>query len=220
MAPFQLTCRRADNGEVVWKSSDLADYAAFEPVGMPLLADGRLFLAARSQQNPQQPQPQGPNQGQPQQVVLAIQPHDGKVLWKTEVASLRQGQQMYFYMNARDTTPQPRLSYRSGAVYVDTQQGILARLDADSGALDWGYGYQTDPVQSMYRFWYNPSQDPAVAPGPPLSSGEAMLIKGAQSGRLYALDPDRMKVLWERPITKASRLLARTTAPRSSAAPS
>jgi outer membrane protein assembly factor BamB len=28
-----------------------------------------------------------------------------------------------------------------------------------------------------------------------------------QSDRLYAIDPDRMKVLWERPIAKASRLL-------------
>ncbi len=28
-----------------------------------------------------------------------------------------------------------------------------------------------------------------------------------QSERLYAIEPNRMKVLWERPITKASRLL-------------
>ena len=28
-----------------------------------------------------------------------------------------------------------------------------------------------------------------------------------QSDRLYALEPNRMKVLWERPITKGSRLL-------------
>jgi hypothetical protein len=33
------------------------------------------------------------------------------------------------------------------------------------------------------------------------------LIKGMQSDRLYAIDPDRMKVLWERPIAKATRLV-------------
>jgi outer membrane protein assembly factor BamB len=204
MAPFQLTCRRADNGEVVWKSPDLADYAALEPVGTPLLADGKLFLVAKTQPNPQQPQ----MQGQPQQVVLAIRPHDGKVLWKTEVGTFRQGQQMFFYGPMRDTSPQPRVLYRSGAVYVDTHVGVLARLDADSGVLDWGYGYQTDAFQSMYRFFfYYQPQEPTVGPGPPLSSGDALLIKGMQSGRLYAIDPDRMKVLWERPITKASRLL-------------
>src|SRR5262249_55400989 len=116
MAPLQLTCRRADNGEVVWKSSDLADYAAFELVGMPMLADGKLFVTAKTAPNPQQPQ----MQNQPQQLVLAIQPHDGKILWKTEIGTFRQGQRWFFYYYRRDDSPQPRLSYRSGAVYVDT----------------------------------------------------------------------------------------------------
>jgi outer membrane protein assembly factor BamB len=203
MAPFQLACRRADNGEVVWKSPDLADYAMLDLVGMPLLADGKLFIAAKSQQNPQQ------GQALPQQLVLAIRPHDGKILWKTEVGTFRQGQQMmFFYGPMRDNSPQPRLSYRSGAVYVDTHVGVLGRIDADSGVLDWGYGYMTDPFQSMYRFWYGyQPQEPTVGPSPPLSAGEGLLIKGMQSDRLYAIDPDRMKVLWERPIAKATRLL-------------
>src|SRR5262249_21719069 len=125
MAFFQLTCRRSDNGEVVWKSPDLADYAAFELVGMPVLAGGNLFVAAKTGPNPQQPQ----MQNQPQQLVLAIQPHDGKILWKTEVGTFRQGQRMFFFMNFRDNSPQPRLTYRSGAVYVDTHVGVLGRLD-------------------------------------------------------------------------------------------
>ena len=205
MASYQLTCRRADNGEVVWKSSDLADYAVYELVGMPMLADGKLFVTVKTGPNPQQPQ----MQNQPQQVVLAIQPHDGKILWKTEVGTFRQGQQRFFYMNMRDNSPQPRLSYRSGAVYVNTHVGVLGRLDADSGALDWGYGYKTDPFQSSHRFfYYYQPQEPTVGPSPPLSSGgEALLIKGMQSERLYAIDPDRMKVLWERPLAKATRLL-------------
>src|SRR5207245_7163984 len=73
MAPFQLACRRADNGEVVWKSSDLADYATLDLVGIPLLADGKLYLTAKSQPNPHQ------NQGMPQQPVLASRPHAGKI---------------------------------------------------------------------------------------------------------------------------------------------
>jgi outer membrane protein assembly factor BamB len=201
-APFQLTCRRADNGEVVWKSADLPDYAQFDLVGLPLLADGKLFIAAKTQANPQQ------RQGLPQQFVLAIQPHDGKVLWKTEVGTFRQGRQMYFYYYSRDTTPQPRLIYSSGAIYIDTHVGVLARLDADSGTLDWGYSYKTAPYQSeAHFFYYYQPQEPQAAGSPPLQTGEAFLIKGMQSGRLYAVDPNRMRVLWERPITKSSRLL-------------
>ena len=146
LAPFRLTCRRAEGGEVVWQSTDLPDYAGLDLVGPPLLAGGKLFIAAKSQANPQQ-------QGQPQQTVLAIQPHDGKVIWKTEVGTFRQGQQYYYY-GYREPSAQPQLVLRAGALYVDTHVGVLARLDAESGALDWGYGYQTDHVQGQGRFFF------------------------------------------------------------------
>ena len=42
----------------------------------------------------------------------------------------------------------------------------------------------------------------------PILNGDAFLLKGLQSTRLNAIDPNRMKVLWERPISKGSRLLA------------
>ncbi len=201
-APFQLICRRADNGEVVWKSTDLADYAGVDLVGMPILADGKLFMTVKVPQNPQQPQ------GPQQQRVLAIQPHDGKILWKTEVGTFRQGNRFSFFMYSRDDSPQPRLLYRSGAVYADTHVGVLGRLDPDSGSLEWGYGYKTENYQSAHRFfYYYRPQEPTVAPAPPLPNGEALLVKGMQSDRLYAIDPDRLKVLWERPIAKAIRLL-------------
>jgi outer membrane protein assembly factor BamB len=204
MAPYLLTCRRADTGELIWQSKDLADYAQLDLVSQPLLADGKLFIAAKTGNNPQQPG----QQGLPQQLVLAIQPHDGKLIWKTEIGTFRQGQQFWFGYYNRQTDPQPRLLYSAGTIYLDTHVGVLARLDADSGALDWGYGYKTDPFQSSYRFWgwYQPPE--ATAPStPPLQSGETFLIKGMQSDRLYAIDPNRMKVLWERPITKATNLL-------------
>jgi outer membrane protein assembly factor BamB len=199
-APCQLFCRRADNGEIVWKSPDLPDYAPYDLVGLPLLADGKLFIAGKTNANPQM------RQGLSQQFVLAIQPHDGKVIWKTEIGTFRQGQQNFWFYS-RDTSPQPRLVYRAGSIYADTHVGVLARLDVDSGALDWGYGYKTDSLQKGHRFFYFQPQEPQAAGSEPLQSGEAFLVKGTQSERLYAVEPNRMKVLWERPITKTSRLL-------------
>ncbi len=209
MAPFQLQCRRADNGEIIWKSGDLADYAAFDLVGNPILADGKIFITAKTGGGGNQMmmmQQQG--QGQPQQLVLAIQPHDGRLLWKSEVGVFRQGQQMYFYRYSMTPSPKPQLLYRGGRLYVDTHIGVLGRLDSDTGLLDWGYGYKTDPSQSQSRFfYYYQPQDPLPDGSPPIESGEAFLIKGAQSDHLYALEPNRMKVLWNRPIEKATRLL-------------
>jgi outer membrane protein assembly factor BamB/TolA-binding protein len=199
-APFQLICRRADNGEVVWKSPDLPEYGTIDLVGLPVLAEGKLFMLAKTLQNPMQ------GQRPAEQFVLAIQPHDGKILWKTEIGVFRQSRQ-YFWYGMPDTTPQPRVVYRAGAVYAETHVGVLARLDAESGALDWGYAYKTDPLQTGYRFFFYSRQEPTAAGGNPLESGEAFLVKGTQSDRLYSVEPNRMKVLWDRPITKASRLL-------------
>jgi len=201
MAPFRLTCRRAEAGDVVWQSADLRDYSELDLVGVPILGGGTLFIAAKT--------PMQRQQGPPQQFVLAIRPHDGKLLWKTEVGTFRQGQQYFFY-GMGDTSPQPRLAYRAGSVYIDTHVGVLARLDAEAGGLDWGYAYQTDPVQGMSRFFFFGSrqdQDPTATASVPLDAGDALLIKGAKAGRICAVDPDRMKALWDRPIAKSARLL-------------
>jgi outer membrane protein assembly factor BamB len=202
-APFQLICRRADNGEVVWKSADLPEYAPYDLVGLPLVAEGKLFHAAKTNANPMQ------RQGPPQQFVLAIQPHDGKLLWKTEVGTFRQGQSFYWYY-MRDPSPQPRLVQRAGATYLETNVGVLARLDSESGGLDWGYAYKTDSAQAGSRFIFffsDMQQEPTADASQPLDSGEFFLVKGSQSDRLYAVDPSRMKAVWDRPITKSARLL-------------
>jgi len=204
LATSQVICRRAETGDVVWKSSDLPDYAGMDLVGLPILAGGSLFLAGKTSMNN--------NNGQdrsPQQTVLAIRPHDGKLLWKTEVGTFRESQR-YFYYGMGDTSPQPRLAYRAGSVYLDTHVGVLARLDAESGALDWGYGYPTEPVQGQSRFFFFGSmqnQAPTPTGAAPLPAGDALLVKGAKGDRICAIDPDRMKLLWDRPIAKTARLL-------------
>ncbi|WP_406699088.1 PQQ-binding-like beta-propeller repeat protein [Singulisphaera sp. Ch08] len=199
MAPFRLVCRRTDGGDVVWQSTDLPEYAQVDLVGTPILAGGTLLVVAKTPMNQQQ--------GQAHQYVLAIKANDGKQLWKTEIGVSRQ-EQRYSYYGMSDTTPQPRLFQQAGAVYVDTHVGVLARLDAESGDLDWGYGYKTDPPDSSSRFFYRMMEtEPTTASGTPLRSGEALFAKGAKSEHIYALDPDQMKVLWDRPIAKSARIV-------------
>ncbi len=205
-APFLLTCRRAETGEIVWHSKDLADYAAFDLVSPPLLAAGKLFIVARTPATPQQ------QQGLPQELVLAIQPRDGKLLWKTEIGTFRQNNMYQFFYYNQAPVAEPRLVYRAGALFVDTHVGVLARVDADSGSLEWGFGYRTDAAPIQGRIFFGPYQppDPIGISSQPLSAGETLLIKGVQSDRLYAIDTSRMALLWERPIAKSARLLDAT----------
>ena len=200
--PFRLTCRRAAGGDVAWKSDDLSDYATYDLFGPPLLADGKLYIIAKSLHNPQQ-------QDLAKQYVLAIRPEDGKILWKSEIGTFRQVQQMYSYYNpTKNSSPHPRLLLHAGSLYVDTHAGVLARLDAESGVLEWGYGYKTEAVQGQDQFfYYMPPSDPATASAAPLRLGDALLVKGAKSDQIEAVDPNRMAVVWERPISKSSRVL-------------
>jgi outer membrane protein assembly factor BamB len=199
-APFRLSCRRADSGDLVWQSTDLTDYAQLDLVGAPLLAGGALFVAAKTPRNQQQEPAH--------QYVLALRPRDGKLLWKAEVGTFRESHRFFFY-GMSDTTPQPRLYHQGGAVYVDTHVGVLARLDAESGEVEWGYGYQTEPVQGdrFFFFWGMDQPKEVSASSAPLRSGEALFVKGAKSERIYALDPDRLKLLWDRPVAESARLL-------------
>ena len=190
-------------GRVVWQSTDLPDYAQLDLVGPPILADGKLFIAAKSQA-----ESSSSSRASRSSSSWRSSPTTASCSGRPRSACSGRASE-YFYYGMRDTSPQPRLVYRAGAIYVDTHVGVLARLDAESGALDWGYGYKTDPFQAPISvlLLLRMQQEPTAAGGPPLQSGEALLVKGAQSDRLYAVDPNRMKVLWDRPIAKSSRLL-------------
>src|SRR5262249_32635616 len=70
-------------------------------------------------------------------------------------------------------------------------------------------GYQTEPVQGdrFFFFWGMDQPKESSASSAPLRSGEALFVKGAKSERIYALDPDRLKLLWDRPLAESARLL-------------
>ena len=147
-------------------------------------------------------------QGQPQQFVLAIRPHDGKMLWKTEVGTFRQGQQFFYYGMTRHVAPAAAGLPRGGDLrrHARRRPGA-ARRRVRRARLGLRLPDRPGPVDGPVLLLRRAARSRRSASSPPLPVGEALLIKGAQSDRLYAVEPDRMKVLWERPIAKASRLL-------------
>ncbi len=198
-ASFVLACRRGDGGDVVWQSTNLPDITQVDLVSAPILVGESLYVVGKTPMNQQQ--------GQPHQYVLAIRALDGKLLWKVEVGTFRQNNQQFFFYGMPDDSPQPKLFKHAGSIYVDTHVGVLARLDAESGEVDWGYGYQTAPVEGSRFFFRMMQHKESSASSVPLKAGEALILKGAKSGRIHALDSDRMKTLWDRPIAESARLV-------------
>ena len=197
-ASFQLACRRADGGDLVWQSSGLPDYAQVDLVGTPILSEGTIYAVGKT--------PMMMQNNQSVQYILAIRGYDGKVLWKVELGNFRQSQR-YFYYGMSDDSPLPRLFKHAGAIFADTHAGILARLDAESGEIDWGYGYKTEPEDSNRFFFYYSQPKESSASSVPLKAGDALIVKGAKSDRIGALDADRMALIWDRPIAKSARVV-------------
>ena len=129
-----------------------------------------------------------PRQGQPQQFVLAIQPHDGKLLWKTEVGLFRQGQQRNVLLPIRSAGNDPPAAAPlpgRGRLYVDTHP---ASWDDSTPTPDSSTGATATnrrlPVAVAVLLIGSSAQEPMPAGSPPVESGEAFLIKGSQSDRL------------------------------------
>ena len=116
----------------------------------------------------------------------------------------------YFYYGMGDTSPQPRLVLPGGVgLRRHPRRGprpARRRVRASSTGAT-----ATRPSPSSRRTGSSSTtmqpQEPTAASSPPLPVGRGAAVKGAQSDRLCAVDPDRMKVLWDRPIAKSARLL-------------
>ena len=134
----------------IWQSSDLPDYARDGPrrAADPGRREPCSSRASRRTRRTAAGQPAAPiRPGDPAARRQAALEDGGRDLPRRASGTTRT-------TDRSDTTPQPRLIYRAGSIYVDTHIGVLARLDAESGDVDWGYGYQTDPVQSQSRFFF------------------------------------------------------------------
>jgi outer membrane protein assembly factor BamB len=218
---YRLECRRADDGSPVWRSNDLSDYAGLDFQGSPLLAAGLLFVAASGTR----PTPSVDaatraarvvsradtmNQGLPRQYVLAIEPRDGRLLWAADLGALRVSRS-YYYSSAPQQ-PRPMIVHRAGALYVETQLGVLARIDAASGRIAWGFAYPTPSDATSLRMIVLSSraggEASSVLDSSPVVAEGQLLVKGARSDQIAAIDPDRGVRSWIRPIARSARPLA------------
>jgi len=196
----QLTCRSAEDGAVLWSSENLDDYEGLDFVGRPLVVGDRLIIGANAASNRGQP---------PELAVLAIRASDGEILWRTAIGMSRQSNPYSYYYGSNSGTPL-RFLLDAGTLYAETHEGILARLDFETGELEWGFGYPTEPIQGRQRFivYRNQPGPSAREGGRPVRFGGLLLVKGLKSSRIQALDPAARKRVWTRPISKASRPLA------------
>ena len=133
--------------------------------------------------------------------VLAIQPADGKVLWSTQIGSKKVDEnQFYYYVRSA----QPAVVVRGGKVYIDTNCGAFAQLDAATGKLEWAVTYESEVPNNNYDYEQVLRNYYA---GAPVAEGGRLYFKPMRANRLLAIDSMRPALLWSRPVTQESMLV-------------
>ena len=203
MAPFQLTCRRADGGDVVWQSTELA---RLRPARPGRHADPRRRDDLRRRQDADESAAAGP--------AAPVRPGDPAPTMASCSGRPRSGRsgrgQQYFYYGMRRHVASAEAAPRRG---VGLRRHARRRpRAARRGVRGARLGLRlSDRARPDGRPVLLLRDDAAArsrrSSSVPVRSGDALFVKGARSERICALDPDRMKLLWDRPIAKSARLL-------------
>lgn len=186
--PFRVGRWEAATGKAGWNSQNVGELQPWNFMGVPLAVGDRVYLTAAKN-------------GQGAELhALALQASDGKLLWSTHLGTHQSDPTQMWHRRS----PQPSLLLDGGKLYVETHAGALVVLDATSGAIDWGFAYDSSMPDN--NNWYNqPSQFTTAAP--PVMAGNVLYLKGMRSDRLYALDVSGPKLLWKRPMSEPAMLV-------------
>lgn len=186
--PFRIGRWEAATGKPGWSSQTINDLQQWNMQGRPIPAGDRLYVAASKN-----------GQGA-ESHCLCLQAADGKLLWSTLLGTHQVDQSQMWHRRSA----QPSLLLSGGKLYVDTHAGGLLALDAQGGAIEWGFAYDSSAPDP--NNWYNQVQTLATA-APPSIVGGTMYLKGMRSDRIYALDLAGPKVLWKRPVSESAMIV-------------
>jgi outer membrane protein assembly factor BamB len=128
--------------------------------------------------------------------ALAIHAKSGKLAWSTALGSAAGDP----FGSVGGELVRPQLLHHDHKLYVDTQLGALFELQVDTGVVHWAFQYESDLAVNR------PSVGEGRLPSAPIFADGLLYLKGMSSGRLYAIDPSRPAVAWQRPVSPSLML--------------
>ena len=164
------------------------------PTGDPVHADGLLFYL-------QWGTPHDVNDRRERNISLVcFDPRQRKPRWTTTIATA--GQTVDFVANLENATPQSAIygnavTVHRGAVYSNSNAGLVARSDVRDGRVDWIHYYRrTRPGLA--------AENLGCAP---IIAGETVICMPRDAGRIFALDQRTGRLLWDNPMVLATEAL-------------
>ena len=146
--------------------------------------------------------------------VLALDARTGDAVWSAPLATVPVG----LAVQRRDPKDDPEaavdllhdgvaLTVDRGAVYVATQAGMIARLDARDGLIEWAVPYRRGRLDEDSRAVLL-----ARRGGAPVVVGDRLIVAPRDRHGVMALDTATGAMLWDRPWEASRRMLGRAGA--------
>lgn len=163
------------------------------PIGDPTIADGMLFYL--------QWHTRGDVNDRNRTVsLICFDPSERKPRWSADIASA--GQAIDFVGRLEKASPQNAIygnavTVHRGAVYANTNAGIIVRCDVRDGRVDWIHNYR--------RMNSNLASENLGAA--PLIHGNTVVCMPRDDGRIFALDQETGRLIWDNPLVLATEVL-------------
>ena len=157
------------------------------PMGDPVLSDGMLYYQ-------QWDNIDDVNRGRGRRLsMVCFDPNRQVQVWNTMIAA--SGHASDFIANFERSSSQwaiygNRVTVHAGAIYSNSNSGIVARSDVRDGRVDWIHYYRKQGHNLDYR---NLGAAPIVA-------GDLIVFMPRDSSRVFALDQRTGRLVWDNPL--------------------
>lgn len=181
-----LDLARAE-GKLVWKIDSQTIGIGWEFEGAPLVRDGRLYVAFRRRL------------GETQIHVACFDAESAKLQWTTRV-----GTAVAVGEDEKNHVGGLLLTLAGDRLFLSTDLGAIASLDARDGGVEWAVTYETLPAERR-----NELDDPRKRGLTPCLFHEGTLYAAPADacGSVMALDAETGELHWKRPLRGGVRHL-------------
>ncbi len=197
--PTSLAAFDRRNGALLWSTSRLQEWGRWQPVGAPVAHDGRVYLLVIESGKTNTPV-----------LLVCHDADDGHLLWARPL-----GQQTLYHDGQLQLSRWGNRGQRydlvqfgnsvtvnGGSVYCQTNMGILAKLDARDGLVEWISHYDRPKKLDRATDFYIGRRGTA-----PIVSGEIVVFAPRDSRVVMALGAQSGKMMWEQRDLESDRVI-------------
>lgn len=190
-------------GAMLWWTDLRHAGRSLQPAGDPVVSAGRVYVAGLDGE--------APLAGAMAPLrVEALDAATGESVWSAAVATVPVGLAVVG-RNPKEDGPVPEVDLVShgvsltvdrGSVYVATQAGLVARLDARDGLLEWASSYRRGRLDpNSYGVLV------ARRGGPPVVAGDLVIVAPRDRHGVLAFDAATGAAAWDRPLAASREML-------------